>query len=326
MKKMKKRLALILSMTVFITSFGFFGVFAEEETTPSEPTAPAAVANLTAYSSYNGVVLRWTKDANATSYKVNGAVVTPTDLGNGMLQYATPNNLEPGVDVAFSVVASNEKGDSPAATVVKAPVRAIAYKVKIKVGGTLRSHAGPKAKYKVKRGQTIYADRYGAGGKYIFSHNGSTFYCDRLRTSKRKAIYTRDFNYTPEEAQFFVNAKGLSSRTGVLIWISTYTQHIYMFQGTKGNWTCIGDYECSTGTASTPTPTGITGQKTIYKKIRSRHGIPWWSPFSDINSIHGKKSGWKLGKPASNGCVRNYNENAKVMYKTAKKGTRVMVY
>ena len=128
------------------------------------------------------------------------------------------------------------------------------------------------------------------------------------------------------EAEFFINARGLGSGTGSFVWCNTYTQTIYRFSGSAGNWTCQNYFKCSTGKAATPSPTGVSGRKTIWKKIKKRHGIKWWSPYSDINSFHSKKAKWKIGAPTSNGCIRNYEANAYDLYVNAPIGTAVLLY
>lgn len=131
--------------------------------------------------------------------------------------------------------------------------------------------------------------------------------------------------YDRISAEDFVNDHGInppvaapSSKTQYLIWVSTYQQHLYVFEGSAGNWELIKDWECATGAAKSPTPTGHG--KVIWKKIKKRSGIKYWSPFQTMNSIHGQKSIYTFGAPASNGCVRNYNENAIWVYDNCNTG------
>jgi hypothetical protein len=352
MKKHSKKIAIITLMMVFLTSFSFVGVFAEENIPEGSVTTAEAKGTLAApvvktYSSYNSVYLEWSPVAGAKGYTAyyNDVEVpgTPTKNAEGNYQIKVSGLTPVGVNAktnfyTFKVRAYSDTDEEGTVSVpVKdSPVRPIGYKVKIKTSGTLKNHGkvsgytGKRAKTKkVKAGQWLYADRFGAGGKYIFNYKGSVFYCDRLRTSTRKTIIYKNKSelLSDKEAELFVNDRGLSSKkTGVLVWVNTYTQHIYMFTGTKGAWKCVLNQPCSTGKASSPTPTGINGKKKIWKKIKTRHGIKWWSPFQEINSIHAKKKSWKIGKPSSNGCVRNYVENAKSVYKTAKIGSTVYVY
>ena len=87
------------------------------------------------------------------------------------------------------------------------------------------------AKIKVKKGQTIYAYGFG-GGKYIFANEqGSIFYCNMTRTGKKSCVYDNSMYYTPEEAQLYVNDKGMSSKTGSFVWVNTYSQKFYAVLG-----------------------------------------------------------------------------------------------
>lgn len=325
MKKNAKRISVILMLALIFTSIEFMGVFADSE-------APT-FSSFDAESGYRAVVLRWSADAapdGATrTYEVymDGKLVKK-ELPETAVSW-TVGSLDPMIAHNFQVKAINTKGsdvwETKTAVKRKQPVRTGRYILKIKQGGTLKKHAGsgPK-KYKLKKG-TLYADRFQTG-RYIFDANESTYYVARSRVGKKKFEYTRDFNYTRREAENFVNGKGVGSKTGVLIWVNTYTQHVYYFNRSGSRWVCTGDWECSTGTASTPTPSGINGMKTIKKKIKKSNGIKWWSTFNGNAALHGRKKGKKVGKPASNGCVRNPDECAKLIYKSAGKKSKVFIY
>lgn len=346
MKKKAKRMSIILALALIFTSLEFAGVFAlpenssdgeavsaqavetegvltAAEETP-EPTAPAAAPALTAEASYEAVVLKWTAVEGATAYVVtgNGKTIETAELT------ATVKKLDPFKKYEFTVAAKNAAGTGPAATVKKAPVRDIQYKLTIKQSGTLRSHAGKRASMKVKAGKTYSA--YGfAGGKYIMKGNNgkSTFYVARTRVGNKKAVTSSKIKYTRAEAENYVNARKQSSKSKKLIWVNTYTQHLYLFEGKKGAWKCVDDWKISTGTASTPTPTSISGLKKITGHTKLRHGIKWWSFFHGTAALHGVKNNWgkKLGRVASNGCIRNPVPKAKILYGT-KKGTKVIIY
>lgn len=322
-------------MAMVITSFAFVGVFAEDPPTePPAPTveAPEPVEGLHAYSSLNGIVLLWdipAEDKKPDGYLVNGKDVGIPDTYKGKYR-ADIGGLEEGQGIAGTVIAYNLDGEEKVPSKSKSDgnyaVQTIRYRVKIKKSGTLKAHGGrgPSSTY-VRKGE--FVDCYGfGGGKYIFERDGSIFYCNKSRTSKRTCVYNSGRTYNNLEAEFFVNAKNISSSTNRLVWVNTYTQTLYMFEGSRGNWHCVLYDKCSTGKAASPTPTGVSGQKTIWKKIAKRHGIKYWSPFSEINSIHSKKSKWKMGAPKSNGCVRNYINNAYKVYTECPIGTTVLIY
>jgi len=231
-------------------------------------------------------------------------------------------------------------------------VRPMYESITFKSSATLSSHRGKNQTVTFKGGQTVIAQGFG-GGKYKFWYNGSEFWTNYIRVKNCKADYqankisksksysgiwarqnyasasgvTDNYQgilfYDKISAESFVNSYGRSSKTKYLIWVSTYTQHVYVFQGGKGNWKLIKDWECATGAGESPTP---TGDKELERYVRYRHGVNWWRPFQTWNSIHGKLSGWEMGGPASNGCVRNFDQNAKWIYENCPNGTALVVY
>lgn len=362
MKKHAKRLSILLALTLIFTSFEFVGVFATDneptEQMLEQPTetqqAPALLATegegdgegggeevelkapaapeVQTFSSYQSVALEWakvTKDAEGNDYgedvvvkyKVNGQ-----DVGTAT-SWHSAFNLDPYGSYAFTVEAyiDGKPELSASATAWDSPVRPMRYVLKIKRKGTLKSHGGPKQKLKVTKGMVIYADRFQTG-KYIFDYNGSRFQVARTRVGKKYADYTHAFDYSAREAEYYVNDRGLGSSTGVLIWVNTFTQHVYYFNRGGAGWVCADNWDCSTGTASTPTPTGTNGLKSLKKKIKKKNGIRWWSTFNGNAALHGRKKNKQVGSPASNGCVRNPDEKAWVVYAYAGKGTRVVIY
>jgi hypothetical protein len=232
-------------------------------------------------------------------------------------------------------------------------VRPMYEKVSFKEGIKLTSHDGKNVEVPFHSGQTITTQGFG-GGKYEFWYNGNFFTVNYARVKNCTADYqvnkisksksysgvwarqnyasasgvTDNYQgllfYDKISAESFVNRLGRASKTKYLIWVSTYTQHVYLFQGSKGNWKLINDWECATGAAQSPTPTGF--DKQLERYVRYRHGVNWWRPFQTWNSIHGKLSSWEMGGPASNGCVRNFDQNAKLVYDKCPNGTALVVY
>ena len=148
-----------------------------------------------------------------------------------------------------------------------------------------------------------------------------------------KCIYTTK-KYSTEVKTAFVNYKGYSSKTKYLIWISHYTQQVSIFQGSKGKWKMIRTFICATGTAKNHSPRGVfkitykekgwfyTSTKelyvTHYKGRNSFHTRPLWNNGSVQNPT--------IGKPASHGCVRCNNQDAKYIYDKMPRGTTVVSY
>ena len=166
-----------------------------------------------------------------------------------------------------------------------------------------------------------------SGGTY-YTIEGNSYRVTSV--SSATADYWRTKNYSNRSAENFVNElmrAGKFSRGGKkrMIWISTYTQHIYVYKwnAKKKMWKIQKHFECSTGKPGSATPMGFN--KEIGHKHRSRHGISWWSCFSSHNAMHGKHSGWVIdGTPQSGGCVRNLNENAEWIYDHCSNGTPVV--
>ena len=213
--------------------------------------------------------------------------------------------------------------------------------IKLKRNRTFTSLDKPKRKLHLKKNTTIESNGYG-GGCYYFTWGGRKYRVSRVSTKKAKASYVYEkekrgkmiksaWNYSPAEAEFFVEgymAKNGKSGKKYAIWVSFYTQRMYILENQGGNkWKCINNWNCATGKASTPSP---TGKKAIGKKKRSHHGIGWWSSFSSMksiaNSIHGNTGKWILGNPQSHGCIRNMPKNAKWVYKNVSYGSRVINY
>ena len=218
-------------------------------------------------------------------------------------------------------------------------VRQMYQKIYLRNTVTLTSHGGGSTvSRKFRPGTAIVATGFG-GGKYKF-YDGSgsrrrLFYVVVGRVRKAKADYYKKNNsgYSNVSAELFVNgatAAGKvkkSSKSNCLIWVSTYTQHLYIFTWDKTNkkWKLNRHWECATGMAESPTNIGFNYQ--IHKKMRSYIGIPYWNCFSSLNGIHGKRSSYSIdGAPHSHGCVRNYNEKARWIYNWCNIGTPVITY
>ena len=305
MKKMSSKiLSVVLGLMMILGSFSLS--FADG----------GANLNVVAHPDYNSVTVTWNAIPGAASYKINGKSIGNVTSYN---QSAAKNKT-----YSFNVVACDANGKTLASgSDSSKSVRNMYQYITFKKGKTLKSHGGANVRVKFKKGQTVVADGFG-GGKYKFWYNGSYFYVSYSRVKNCTADYERDFNYDAFTAENFVNRSGQGSKTGYLIWVSTYTQHLYIFTGHRGHWKLYKDWECSTGKAASPTPTGFG--KSLKSRMKKHSGIKWWWKFQSMNSIHGKRKSYKIGKPASHGCVRNYDDNAKWMYDTFGKGTGLIVF
>lgn len=296
------------------------------------PDTPGNATGLTANTVGKTVKLSWKAGSGADTYNVYvggtyKATIHTTSYSLTVSPYSNTN---------FKVRAFASYEDNGETKYVASPgfsntvswrgVKVMNIKFKVKSACKLKSHGGKKQTIKLRKGEIITASMF-SGGKYIFTKNGSVFWMNRTRAKSPAAYYTKSFDYSWEEAENFVNQYGIGSSTKQMIWVSTYTQRAYYFTGTRGNWTCRRSWDVSTGKASTPTPTGKTyGTMAIQKKLKKRHSIPYWSCFSSFNAFHGKKKSWKMGAPASGGCVRNNVSDAQWIYNNVSKKSRAFVY
>ncbi len=229
----------------------------------------------------------------------------------------TPYHTDPSTGGTYELnIGSKTK------SVKDGPIRPAYFIAKVKSSGwaytTYKGHS--KAKY-YKAGQTIKA--YGAmGGRYMIKKGSKTIYFSTDKCKNARAQYDSSEPYTKAEKEAYVNDRKLTSKTSSLFWVNTYTQQANWFKKSGGKWKLVAVYNCSTGKASTPTP---TGRHKVWNKLRSRHGIPYWTVFYAYTGFH-KKPANTIGRPASGGCVRLELEAARTLYNTKLKGSAVFVY
>lgn len=200
--------------------------------------------------------------------------------------------------------------------------------VRLRVDRNLTSHDGKNKSHTFKKGTWVTAFGFG-GGKYKFYYNGNLFWLSYLNTDNAKAITAKtdgySWNWSKKEAEYFINTSGVSSPTQYYFWVSPYVQHVYLFKGSKGRWKLYDDWECNTGAAATPSPTGW--DKSIYKKVLKRNGHGPWTAFQSWTSFHDIRfTSEPLGSPISHACVRCPNAKADWIYYNIPYNTRVAIY
>ena len=150
--------------------------------------------------------------------------------------------------------------------------------------------------------------------------------------------WAQSHDYTPVEKKTWVQAKGYSSSTGWLIWVSLTMQRVNIFRGTKGNWDLI--YSCIVGTGAPGSGTPVGVYSTTYK---SSYG--WHESSYTVRPVTGFKSGTgyafhsrlyypngttlkdaSIGYPISHGCVRMYDDDCWYIYNNVPIGTTVVIY
>ena len=188
---------------------------------------------------------------------------------------------------------------------------------------TLTSYTGGSVTTNFSRGYTTTCTGF-ENGRYQFYYQGRMYYVNRLSTTNQSIVSSAfDKTYSGTTATNYVNSLGISSSTNYLIWVNTYTQKMYIFYGSRGNWRLVqGPWVVSTGKPTTMTSTGLAQirQKDYYDR-----NLYYWNVVSYF-SIHGKVSEWVLGYPRSDGCVRNTDDHASYVYYNCPIGTAVYVY
>lgn len=139
----------------------------------------------------------------------------------------------------------------------------------------------------------------------------------------------------PEVTAF---AQSFSSKTKYLILVDRAACMVYVFEGSKGNWSPVKYFPCSVGKKSTPTITGsfetsIKGKYfdpksggrcwyyTIFKGNYYFHSVIYDYNPQPVNVIDGTMGAW-----VSHGCVRLNLEDAKYIYDDIPSGTKVYIY
>lgn len=161
--------------------------------------------------------------------------------------------------------------------------------------------------------------------RYIIHIKGKTRWLSLRFTKNRSADYVRGSKriYTRTEAENYVNGRKLTSRTNYLVWVSAYSQRVYVFKKSGKKWKCKKDYICATGGMDAPTP---SGELKIWSHLLINHGLYYWSNFYSITAFHQNPSN-SIGYPSSTGgCVRMWKDSAKYIYDHVPLKTKVLVF
>lgn len=312
--------------------------------------APAKPKKVKVYASYKSTVVTWSKVEGANWYRIYRSKAgkkagkfkakspdspKPYKIVKGNVRSFTDKKVDMYKYYDYQVVAvkriDDENGvhklfSDPVTVKRKGCVTQMYIQVTLKINKTLTSHDKAKKTRKFKKGTKIKTTGYNGYGKFIFYYKGNRFFVSQIACKKVKAAAnpSRKSNYSPKEAEYFINARGTSSKTKYLIWVNQYDQHLYYFKGSKGKWKHVDNWEVSTGKVVSPT---ATGDFQIYKRMSMHHSLPKWNVFKGEQALHGCFSSWRsiIGRMASGGCVRNYNENVAKLWKLPMK-TRVVIY
>ena len=150
--------------------------------------------------------------------------------------------------------------------------------------------------------------------------------------------------YTKAQAEGYVNYKGYASNTKYLVWISIYTQRVYIFRGSQYHWKLYKSSTCSTGLLRSngrysytkngvakisckeyeATFDGCYGRWVTYFWGYKSYAIHTW--VLQLGTSNTKIGPVVYGKPASQGCVRVPDAFAKWVYNKIPIGSTSVIY
>ena len=300
------------------------------------------------------VVITWNSLKKATSYEIFQKDKTGkyVKIGTTTKNKVTVKKLKSGQTYSFKVRAvrtvkkvsgygafSAEVSGQPAAMKVNlADVHGYYYRAKVTgVGSGIKLTSTDKAKTRTfKAGTKVVVTNWGSSKSTILYKN--KYY--KIKTkylSRYNYVWDSSKPYSKETAEAYVNYKGYTSGGKYFLWISTYTQHMYVFQGSQYNWKLIYSWKCSTAKWGEHTYYGFSklGAKQRVWEF-GQWQVGYYASHINGGAIHSElyyKTGGvyegvgKLGNPSSHGCVRIALANAKWVYDVAvPTGSEVLVY
>ena len=316
----------------------------EVDVTLNKGVPTDGVKNLRAIAGYKCISLQWDKIRDSEKKDlVDGYVVYKNDKIIGKYALANPERtycrynygMAERTSANFAVAPFNWAGTEgdlnnisigpKSAAVSATPCQALYVTFKAKAKKPYYKSAKGK-----KKGGYLYKNKtYTAQGficgRLRYQSGGKTYFFPRIYAKSMSMKYNRNKNdnYTREEAENFVNTRGTGSSTQYMAWVSLYQQHVYYFKGSKGNWKCINDWEVATGLAKSAT---ATGNWKVKRKWKKRNSLSYWTNFYSCVSFHSWGNPKCFGAPRSGGCVRMTKSQAKWVYNSLPKNTKVIVY
>ena len=157
-----------------------------------------------------------------------------------------------------------------------------------------------------------------------------------------KNLWNHSATYDQATAEAYVNYKGYRSKTKYLVWISLWTQNVYIFEGSQYQWKMKYCWPCSSGRTGHFTGNGVSvmsmratltadGRNGFYWADEQHDSWVYWmtyiTPFG--NGIHSPvhwRAGAPLfnpGTPESRGCVRILEKNARWVWNNCLNSTCV---
>lgn len=296
------------------------------------------------------VTLKWSKASNAQSYQIyrydsskkkyvkvattKKLTYTVTGLKNGTTYKFKVRSCRTVSGVTkYSKFTSAVTGKPFSASSYVSTVHPMYFKATVKKTVTASPANSSSKKQKVKKGTTVTVLSRGSTCKVKLS-SGQQVYIKLSNLNFTKALYTTK-NYSNTLKEDFVNSQNYSSSTKWLIWVSTYTQTFSLYTGSRGNWNLVRTDKFSTGKASNPTSVQVCkitrkeegwyyDDGTYQKPIVYFYGDNAFH--SRLHNSDGSITDSTIGKPATSGCVRMYDDDIYYIYKNCPVGTTVVIY
>lgn len=132
-----------------------------------------------------------------------------------------------------------------------------------------------------------------------------------------------------------VNSADCESYTNYFIVVNLSEQKVYIYNGTNHNWQLINEFQCASGSASSPTTPGhyFLGVKDTQFVLDNGTTCKYYSQIKGnmlFHSILYDKNGnvidSTLGTGVSHGCVRLALDNAKYIYDDVPIGSGIWIY
>ncbi len=147
--------------------------------------------------------------------------------------------------------------------------------------------------------------------------------------------YTVYSDFTNNDKEIFVNAKGYKSNTKWLVWINIERQKVNVFYGSEGEWKIYGVFPCATGKNTTPTIDGVFKYSRYTPKWDfDTYYVKYVMVFNGGHAMHSRTYRTStdrvldetIGTTTSLGCVRLYDKDVIWLKDNLPIGTTVVVY
>ncbi len=179
------------------------------------------------------------------------------------------------------------------------------------------------------------AGNNGLSALRLLMADGTSGWVDADHVEISQEDCTTDEDYADQDKMDFVNNMLYDSQTGVLVWVSLYTQKVNVFNGYQGNWVLVKSFDCATGVNTSPTTTG--SYHYAYPVERWDLGSTYVEPVLVFNGGEaftsqpydtetGEIADDTMGEPASGGSVRMLEEDLAWLSKNLPLSSLVIVY